>query len=224
MIQHDLFCFIFGSLYIMCYNSSIMSDDNKDGKSVPVINATPDANAQPAAQTLPFKPRKPKMHIKVWLKIEQIARLRCAGVNDNQIKRMLGISVFGFHRITRLQEYKDVEAAMYAGTISRFDEMISSKHEVMKQYFASAVPAAMRSLVDAVLQKRDLKAKLEAAKEILDRDPKRTFTKESRQSRDDSMQERSDLPQSVLDRLGQQGASLVEEANRAQYGPSGKPN
>lgn len=169
--------------------------------------------------------RAPRMHLKVWLKIEQIARLRCAGITDQQIKNMLGISVYGFHRITRLKEYKDVEAGIYAGTITKFDEMIGSRAEAMKLYFASAVPASMRALVDMVLQKRDLKARLEAAKEILNRDPKKVFVNDSRRGADAGADEdRAALPARIMEHITNQGSTLASEVEKADLGPSGKPN
>ena len=163
------------------------------------------------------------MHIKVWLKIEQIARLRCASIADNQIKRMCSISTPCFNRIIRLQEYKDTEEGIYAGTLTKYDQIFGSNIEAMKQLYAAAVPASMRALVDGVLQKRDLKTRLESAREILDRDPKKTFVKDSRPNRGQG-DELPNLPQGILDRLGQQGVTLATEVEKADLGPSGKPN
>ncbi len=168
----------------------------------------------------PNAPRK--LHLKVRLKIEQIARFRCAGVTDVKIRQILGLSVFGFVRITRLREYAECEASILSGTLSTLDMILGSKAEAMKTYFASAVPAAMRALVETVLQKTDLKARLEASKEILNRDPKRTFVeaKDAARSAGDAQL----LPESLIDDLGKRATQVTVEAEKAAMGPSGKPN
>lgn len=167
-----------------------------------------------------------KHHLKVRLKIEQVSRLRCAGVKDSQIMQMLGISQGCLSRILRLAEYQSAEAAHLTGSLTKFDEVIALRTDVMKQYFASAIPASMRALVDTVLQRRDLKARLEAAKEILDRDPKRTFVLAKDAVRLDAGADA--LPESVMEGLSKRavtvGAEAAAGAAVAELGPSGKPN
>ena len=164
--------------------------------------------------------RGPKLHLKVRLKIEQIARLRSNGIKDKQILVLLTISQGCLSRILRLQEYKDAENALLIGSLSTFDELIAQKTDAMKKYFAAAIPASMRALVDTVLQKRDLKARLDAARELLDRDPKKTFTKDKTRAEGDE----SYLPEKILTDLGKRGEALVTEVSKAELGPSGKPN
>lgn len=175
-----------------------------------------------------MKPGFVKTHIKVRLKIEQIARLRCAGIKDQVIMRMLGISQFCISRIIKLDEYKDTEAAILVGALTKFDEVIALRTDVMKQYFASAIPASMRALVDTVLQKRDLKARLEAAREILDRDPKRSFVHAADAARLSGNDYAPSLPESVIESLSRRaaeaGADAAAGAAKAELGPSGKPN
>ena len=61
------------------------------------------------------------------------------------------------------------------------DEALAGRAALIRQTFAVGVPAAMRALLETVTQKRDLRARLEAAREFLDRDPDRTFTKDRTQ-------------------------------------------
>ena len=164
--------------------------------------------------------RSPKLHLKVRLKIEQIARLRSNGIADRQIMAVLAISQGCLSRILRLQEYKDAENALLIGSLSTFDQMIALKTDAMKKYFSAAIPASMRALVDTVLQRKDLKMRLDAARELLDRDPEKTFTKDKARS----ILDESSLPEKILTDLGKRGEALVTEVSKAELGPSGKPN
>jgi 2-phospho-L-lactate guanylyltransferase (CobY/MobA/RfbA family) len=85
------------------------------------------------------------------------------------------MSPAGVANIMQSQEYKDHEAALLNGHLSAMDQALAGKVEVIHNEFKAAVPAAMRCLVDTVTQRRDLKAAMTAAKEILDRDPQRTL-------------------------------------------------
>lgn len=118
---------------------------------------------------------------RVLLKIEQIARLRVAGnISDGKIAEMFGLTQSGFSRIIATQEYKDAEAQVLANTITKLDESLAGRADLIRETYKVAVPAATRALLDAVLQRRDLRASISAATEILDRDPDRTYTKASR--------------------------------------------
>ena len=128
---------------------------------------------------------------RVFIKIEQIARMRIAGIKDVRICDLLNISQGGLSRILNLPEYKDHEAAILQGHLTQMDSALAGRTKEMHQAFECAVPAAMRTLVEAVTQRRDLRAAIDASREILDRDPKRTFAKASRQ-------DVSDLPGTVL--------------------------
>jgi len=113
----------------------------------------------------------------VNLKIPQIARWRLAGIKDTKIQELLGMSGGGLARILATQEYQEYEAALLNGHLSAMDKALAGKVSLIHKEFQAAVPAACRALVDAVTQRKDLKASLEAAKEILDRDPSRTLPK-----------------------------------------------
>ena len=114
---------------------------------------------------------------KVKILIEQIARLRVGGIRDNTIAAKLNISQSGFSRIIALPDYKDVEEAVLHGTISKMDEALAGRADALKEYAKQGVPVALRALLEAATQQRDLRARISAASEILDRDPDRLFAK-----------------------------------------------
>jgi hypothetical protein len=114
---------------------------------------------------------------KVDLRIPQIARMRVAGQKDAVIAGAVGLTPQGLARILSLPEYKDVERAVLTGTVTKMDMALAGNRAALCQEFKVGVPLAMRTLLEAVQQRRDLRASLEAAKEILDRDPDRVFTK-----------------------------------------------
>lgn len=115
-------------------------------------------------------------YAKTNLKIPQVARWRLAGISDTTIQKLLGMSSGGLAQLLATQEYKEYEAALLNAHLSEMDKALAGKVELIHQEMRVAVPAALRCLVDTVTQRRDLKAALGAAKEILDRDPDKTLT------------------------------------------------
>jgi hypothetical protein len=113
------------------------------------------------------------------IKIPQIARWRIAGITDAKIAQMFGMSVAGIAAIIGTHEYQEYEAALMNGHLTAMDRALAGKVEAIHNECRIAVPAALRCLVEVVTQKRDLKAALAAAKEILDRDPDRTLVSSS---------------------------------------------
>lgn len=107
--------------------------------------------------------------------IDQIARFRVGGIRDGVIAAKLNISQSGFSRIIALPEYKDVEECVLNGTVSKMDEALAGRADALKENFRFAVPVACRALLEAATQQRDLRARIAAAKEILDRDPDKIF-------------------------------------------------
>jgi hypothetical protein len=114
---------------------------------------------------------------RVKIQIEQIARMRVAGVHDGVIAAKLGMSQSGLSRILALQEYQDVEACVLQGTVSKMDAALAGRADALKEYFRQGVPVALRTLVEAATQRRDLRAAISASGEILDRDPDKVFAK-----------------------------------------------
>ena len=114
---------------------------------------------------------------KVKIALEQIARLRVAGIKDGVIAAKMGYTQAGLSRIVALDEYKELEEAILTGVVSKMDEALSGNVKLMEKYFEQTVPVALRTLFETVTQRRDLRAAMSAASEILDRDPKGTFSK-----------------------------------------------
>lgn len=114
---------------------------------------------------------------RVKIAIQQIARMRIAGIRDGVIAAKLGMSQSGLSRILALQEYRDEEDAALHGTISKMDEALAGRAEDLKNYARQGIPVALRALVEAVTQQKDLRARISAASELLDRDPDRNFVK-----------------------------------------------
>lgn len=138
------------------------------------------------------------------IKIPQIVRWRVAGISEVKIADLLGVTIQSIRQIISSQEYTDEETAVLNAHLSAMDEALAGKVNVIHQNFRAAVPAAMRALVDAVTQRRDLKTALAAASEILDRDPDRTLAKQS--ARKEGEHEAPKLPDEVL-------AQAVVESN-----------
>lgn len=152
-------------------------------------------------------------YTKVQIKIPQIARWRVAGIKDTKIAELLHMSGPGLARILATPEYKEFEAAYLSGQLTEMDRRMAGRIDAIQQEMRCAVPAAMRCLVETVTQKRDLKAALEAAKEILDRDPDRTLGKGKDAGVGDFR-----LPEGVLDAAADEGNKIVEKF------PTVKPN
>jgi putative ribosome biogenesis GTPase RsgA len=114
---------------------------------------------------------------RVKIIIEQLARMRVAGIRDNIIAAKLGMTQSGLSRILALPEYRELEEAVLMGTVSKMDSALAGRADAMKDYLRQGVPVALRALVETVSQTKDLRARLSAASELLDRDPDKTFAK-----------------------------------------------
>lgn len=113
---------------------------------------------------------------RMMLKISQIARMRIQGVKDTTIAAALGMSNSGLQRILRLPFYKDYEASVLSGQISKLDEKLAQNRDLLRRYAKSSVPVALQGLVELARQRRDLKTALEAQRDILRIDPDKNFT------------------------------------------------
>jgi hypothetical protein len=109
------------------------------------------------------------------LKIEQICRMRIDGIKDVVIAERMHLSNSGLQRIIRTTQYQELEESVLKGQVSKMDEQLAGKVEEMRQEWRSLVPIAKRTLLDCILQKRDLRTALAAAKEVFNRDPDGTF-------------------------------------------------
>lgn len=138
------------------------------------------------------------MQSKVLAKIEQIARYRVLGKKDSWIAQVIGMSCGGLSRILATDEYRQIEASVRQQLIGKMDNALEQQRvQIMRQQLADAVPDALKFIIDTCRQGQDMRARMAAAKEVLDRDPQRLFSKGST-NREDTTQSPSNLPPEFL--------------------------
>jgi hypothetical protein len=148
------------------------------------------------------------LNIKTLSRAHRAARMSVMGFKDERIAAAIGLTPAGLAQLKQRQEYKDIEKEVLVGEISSFDEALADDIQALRQEFKVGVPLAMRALVDNVMQRKDLKAQLEAAKELLDRDPNHTFSKETRA---EAPGQGIPLPQNIVDGLTKTADEVAKE-------------
>jgi hypothetical protein len=150
-------------------------------------------------------PASPRM----MLKITQIARMRISGIKDVTIARHLNITNAGLQRILRTSDYIEYEEAILAGHLSKMDERLAGKVDLLGKQARAAVPLALRTIIETAMQRKDLKTALAASKEILDRDPDRTLVKDQVGNGNGQS-----LPQMLFDSVAKDADIVAAEANK----------
>lgn len=148
---------------------------------------------------------------RVKIIIEQLARMRVAGIRDNIIAAKLNMSQSGLSRILALPEYQDVEAAVLSGTVSKMDSALAGRADLLKDYARQGVPVALRALVEAATQSRDLRARISASAELLDRDPDRLFAKNSARLNEQAQPVSSAMLDGIASEADKVGEALKKE-------------
>jgi hypothetical protein len=143
------------------------------------------------------------------------------GISDKVIAGYINMSTGGLAQLVATQEYKDYEACILQGHITDMDKALAGKTKLIHEEVRQAVPAALRCLVDTVSQRRDLKAAMSAAKEILDRDPDRTLVVQDTSAPSES---EAVLPEGVLNKLTEEGNRIAQEYEKSATPTSGKVN
>lgn len=146
------------------------------------------------------------MHEKVIAKIKLIARYRAAGWSDDRIMDVTKLSRGGLSRILALPEYKEEYANVEATLVGKMDASLAIRADVLDPYFEQGVPMALQAMVDVVTQQQDLRARMQAAKELLNRDPKRRYL-EARAG-DTANAPVGGLPDSIVKGLSEEGDKL----------------
>jgi DNA-binding CsgD family transcriptional regulator len=147
-------------------------------------------------------PAPGSLHAQTKIRIEQIARYRIAGIRDFRIAEILKLTPATLKFITEKVEYKEVEEALLIGHLTEMDLALAGHIDPLRQEIRNAVPAALRCLVDAVNQRRDLRTALAASVEILKRDPDRVAPDQERGVRaagEDPLEYMKTIPQSMLE-------------------------
>lgn len=119
---------------------------------------------------------------KLRSRIEAISRLRVhrPDLKDGQIAQLIGITQPRLSVIYNLPAYKEAEKYERQKLVVKLDESMGDNIPVLQQVMNNAVPAALQTLLDAARpSNKDLRTRLEASREILDREPRRLFTKKS---------------------------------------------
>jgi len=147
------------------------------------------------------------------LRIQRVARMRVAGIKDQVIQLREGITPPAFHYLINLEEYKDVEQALFDGAISAMDRAIAGNVETLRNEVRGAVPAALRTVIEVANQRRDLKTALAASLELLDRDPDRVA---QRSKPSESMIDAVRLPDGVIDVVSKEADKVVTEINNGK--------
>jgi DNA-binding transcriptional MerR regulator len=114
------------------------------------------------------------------IRAAQIARLRVAGRSISDIAKAMGMSTGALRLMLAHPEYRMIEEEVFAKHIAALDAELARRRELIRAQIATAVPSALRTLVDAMNQRRDLRAAIAAAKEILDRERELTAGREER--------------------------------------------
>jgi len=131
------------------------------------------------------------MNRQVEIKAEQIARMVVAGMKHTKIAEQMNLSYSGLKRILECQDYKDIETKVRQTVVTNMDAQLAQRAQ-MRNELEDAVPDALKVLLDQVRTKRDLRAALE----VLDRDPSRTLSK---QTKVELNPQQTQMPQSILD-------------------------
>lgn len=160
-----------------------------------------------ATVTLGSQPGGPRSATKI--KIELIARYRVAGVKNSKIAEIMGITEASLGQILQLPEYKETEEAILLGVTSKMDEALAGRGDIIRATMRTGVPAALRCLLDAVNQRRDLRTALAAAGEILDRDPDKTLLKPKDKVASGEIDENS-LPDAIWNAAVAQGDKVAD--------------
>ena len=116
-------------------------------------------------------------NVQVSLRMQRVARMEIAGVSDRAILAAEKIDVAQLQYLRKIPEYIELRQDLLEGHLTEMDRAIAGKVDILRQEVRQAVPSALRCLIDAVNQRKDLRTALAAAGEILDRDPDRVFLK-----------------------------------------------
>jgi hypothetical protein len=163
-----------------------------------------------ATHSIPVKgPVTGSLQATTKIRLEQIVRMRVNGVKDERICTLLNINPHVLRYIVSKDEYKESEEAYLCGHLSKMDEALAGNIEELKRGMKHAVPAALRCVMDAVNQRRDLPTALRAATEIFDRDPDNIFIK-----RDKSSGVVLQVPALVFEQAVKDGDSVTNERKK----------
>lgn len=166
----------------------------------------PSATFQPPQQYQRLYPLE-NLSPKLRCKIEHIARLRVnrPDLKDGEISVMVDVLQPRLSVIYSMPEYLETERIERRMLADKLDASQSDNVAIMQEAWKNKIPVAMNAIFEAAAQSKDLRVRMDAAKELLDRDPRRLFAKKSiNETQTISME----LSGSLLDMVAKEGAEV----------------
>jgi hypothetical protein len=195
------------------YHGCIIVKIHCPSSSSSLPNNTPVSAGQGNHQATGGPGRPGGLSAQLRMRIERVARMRVAGIKDSVIQIREGITPPAFHYLVNLDEYKDKEESLFHGAISQMDQAIAGNVDLLRHEVRTAIPAALRTVIEVANQRRDLKTALAASLELLDRDPDRVAQK-SKPSEIPIDGVR--LPDGVIDMVSKEADKTVGEINNTK--------
>lgn len=109
-------------------------------------------------------------YFKRKLRMEKCARLEAQGIPDKVIAAMLRLSRGGLATLKRDPAYANIRVAIATGVVAEMDTDLAENREFLKTQLKQMVPTALRGLFDLAVQRTNERVRLEACKQILNRD------------------------------------------------------
>jgi hypothetical protein len=148
---------------------------------------------------------------KLHYRMQQVLQYRTmTNLSDVKIAERVGLSIAGLKALMQQPDYLEMEESAMAGRVSELQRKLADDTEALTKEFKYAVPAALEALVEVVTQRRDLRARMAAAKEILDRDPTGQFVG-AKKTDSDTGRGAPSLPSDIVASLNTEGNKTVAQ-------------
>lgn len=154
------------------------------------------------------------LNTQTWLRIQRVARMEISGVSDRTICAAEGFDHPALAYLRKLIEYQEVKNDLLQGHLTEMDRAIAGKVDVLRGEIRNAVPSALRCLIDAVNQRRDLRTAIAASVELLDRDPDKLFLKAKDLGAVPAGLDGSSLPTSLQEEITRSADAVTNEIKK----------
>lgn len=112
----------------------------------------------------------PKRTFRRNMKIEMVARYTAQGYSDTEIALVMGIHKVYVSMLRRTPEYIAIATQVNTGIIGDLDRLTKEDLETKQEELRAMLPEAMLAMRDLLYDKTNPRLRLEAAKEIMDRE------------------------------------------------------
>lgn len=102
--------------------------------------------------------------------LEVVARYTARGFRDKEVAAMVGLKIGRLWKIRCSPEYKVIESRILTGIVSHLDDTLYEEQQRKEYMRRELVPAAINALAELVQDRSKPLTRLNAAREILDRD------------------------------------------------------